>query len=85
MEIKLYYSASTDIYTIVFKEQGVIIAVSSDGVKMIEANYDDAEETIFEATVCSRLQNARSDNPEIGINGIDLLFEVAELKSLLFQ
>ena len=85
MDIKLYYSPSKDTHTIVFREQGVVIAVSSDKVQQIEANYEDAEETIFEATVLSRLENARGAKPEVGVSGIDLLYAVAELKSRLFE
>lgn len=85
MDIKAYYSPSKNIHTIVFSELGVVVAVSDDNFQRIEANYEDAEQVPFEATITSKLDNLSSSNDDVGITTGKLLFIVAELKSFLFE
>lgn len=85
MDIKAYYSTSKNSHSIVFRELGVVVGISDDKFQRIEANYEDAEEVPFDATITGKLQNLTSSNEDIGITSCQMLFIVAELKSLLFE
>lgn len=85
MDIKAYYSASKNLHSIVFSELGVVVGISDDKFQRIEANYEDAEKVPFEATITGKLQNLVASKEDIGITSGQMLFIIAELKSLLFE